>query len=168
MKQYNRFNAHLIRFLCMGFALCSFLFFSCESRPDKNAQTPATDSAIVAIESADQFNEIWEKSGERLLMFEFYADWCSPCKELEPVLEKIARDNRDKVTVYKINTDRNSELLYSFRVSGIPHIIFVKNKESVYSLSGLYPKNMYLRIIDQFAGAVEKKPETPGMESRKL
>lgn len=97
-------------------------------------------------------------------MFEFYADWCSPCKELAPVLEKIARNNKDKVTVYKINTDRNSELSYSFRVSGIPHVIFVKNKENVFSLTGLYPQNMYLRIIDQFAETEEKKTETPDGE----
>jgi thioredoxin len=169
MKPYKRFHSHLLRLFCMGFAtFCFFMLFSCESRPDKNAKTPATESAIIAIDNADQFKKIWEKSGEHLLMFEFFADWCSPCKELEPVLEKIARENRGKVTVYKINTDRNSELLYSFRVSGIPHVIFVKNKESVYSLTGLYPQNMYMRIIDQFAAAVEKKSEATDMESRKL
>lgn len=161
MKQDNRFDSRLIRFFLIGFtAWFFFVFSSCESQSDKHTQTPTTDSAIIAIDNADQFNKIWEKSGEHLLMFEFYADWCSPCKELAPVLEKIARENRDKVTVYKINTDSNSELSYSFRVSGIPHVIFVKNKENVFSLTGLYPQNMYLRIVDQFAEAVEKKTET--------
>ncbi len=137
------------------------MLVSCDSQPEENTRT---DSAIIAIDDADQFKKIWEKSGEHLLMFEFYADWCSPCKELEPVLEKIARKNKDRVTVYKINTDRNSELLYSFRVSGIPHVIFVKNKENVYSLTGLYPKNMYIKIIDQFSGSVTREPDTPDKE----
>jgi thioredoxin 1 len=97
-------------------------------------------------------------------MFEFYADWCSPCKELAPVLEKIARQNRDKVTVYKINADRNSDLMYSFRVSCIPHVVFVRNKENVFSLTGVYPKKMYLKIIDQFAGPITNAPVSPDKE----
>jgi thioredoxin len=149
----------------MGFTTLFLLTLcSCESRSDKHTQTSATDSAIIAIDNVDQFNKIWEKSGEHLIMLKFYADWCHSCKELAPVLEKIARENRDKVTIYKINTDRNSELAYSFRVSGIPHVVFIKNKENVFSLTGLYPKNMYLRIIDQFSGLVTRDPDTPDKE----
>jgi putative thioredoxin len=149
----------------MGFTTLFLLIFSsCESPSDKHTQTSATDSAIIAIDNVDQFNKIWEKSEEHLIMLEFYADWCPSCKELAPVLEKIARENRDKVTVYKINTDRNSELAYSFRVSGIPHVVFIKNKENVFSLSGVYPQNMYLRIIDQFSGSVTRDPDTPDKE----
>lgn len=165
MKIYNHINSHLISFFCMGFTTLFLLTLSsCESRSDKHIQTSAADSAIIAIDNVDQFNKIWEKSGEHLIMFEFYADWCSSCKELAPVLEKIARENKDKVTVYKINTDRNSELAYSFRVSGIPHVVFIKNKENLFSLTGLYPQNMYLRIIDQFSGSVTRDPDTPDKE----
>lgn len=165
MKKYERFNFRLIQFFCIIFtALFFFVLLSCESQSGKQVQIPATNSAIITIDNVEQFNKIWEKSGEHLLMFEFYADWCSLCKKLEPILEKIARENRDKVAVYKINTDRNSELSYSFRVSGIPHVIFVKNKENVFSLTGLHPQNMYLKIIDQFAETAKKKSETSGGE----
>ena len=165
MKSFFRFNDLLIRFFSFVFTL-SFLcvFSSCERQPSKQAQAPITDSAIIALDNKEQFHKIWEKSEEHLLMFEFYADWCSPCKELAPVLEKIARENIDKVTVYKINTDRNSELAYSFRVSGIPQVVFVKNKENVFSLTGVYPQNMYLRIIEQFAETTETKSDTPDGE----
>lgn len=165
MKKYERFNSRLIQFFCLVFTvLFFFVLLSCESQSGKQGQIHATDSSIIAIDNVEQFKNIWEKSGEHLLMFEFYADWCSPCKELEPVLEKIARENSNKVAVYKINTDRNSELSYSFRVSGIPYVIFVKNKENVFSLNGLHPQNMYLRIIDQFAETAKKKSETPDGE----
>jgi thioredoxin len=161
MKKYERFNSRLIQFFCLVFtALFFFVILSCESPSGKQAQIPVTDSSIIAIDNVEQFKNIWEKSGEHLLMFEFYANWCPSCKKLEPVLEKIARENSDKVAVYKINTDRNSELSYSFRVGGIPHVIFVKNKENVFSLTGLHPQNMYLKIIDQFAETVKKKSET--------
>lgn len=165
MKKYERFNSRLIQFFCLVFiSLFFFVLLSCESHSGKQGQIPATDSSIIAIDNVEQFNKILEKSGEHLLMFEFYADWCPSCKELEPVLEKIARENSDKIAVYKINTDRNSELSYSFRVGGIPHVIFVKNKENVFSLTGVHPQNMYLKIIDQFAETAKKKSETPDGE----
>ena len=88
-------------------------------------------------------------------MFDFYADWCPPCKEIEPVLEKIAKEKSDMVTVYKINIDRNKALANSFRVSGVPHVVFFKNKEIVFTLNGLYPKNMYLKLVERFSADVE-------------
>ena len=88
-------------------------------------------------------------------MFDFYADWCPPCKEIEPVLEKIAKEKSETVTIYKINIDRNKALATSFGVGGIPHVVFFKNKETVFTLSGLYPKNMYLKLVERFSAAVE-------------
>lgn len=165
MKQHIRFNDHLARFTLFVFTvLVFFVLSSCENQSSDQTQGTITDSAIIAIDNEDQFNKVWEKSGEHLLMFEFYADWCSPCKELAPVLEKIAKENKDKVTVYKINTDRNSDLLHSFRVRGIPYVVFVKNQENVFSLTGLYPRNMYLRVIEQFSESTEKKSDTPDGE----
>lgn len=88
-------------------------------------------------------------------MFDFYADWCPPCKEIEPVLEKIAKEKSEIVTIYKINIDRNRALADSFRVSGIPYVVYFKNKETVITLSGVYPKNMYLKLVERFSTAVE-------------
>ena len=89
------------------------------------------------------------------VMLDFYADWCPPCKEIEPVLKKIAKEKKDLVTVYKINIDRNKALADSFRVGGIPHVVFLKNKETVLTLSGLYPNTMYLKIVERFSADAE-------------
>ena len=115
----------------------------------------ATDSVIGSIDSMEQLNKIIEKSGERLLIFDFYADWCPPCKELEPILEKIAKEKSEMATVYKINIDRNRALANSFRVGGIPHVVFLKNKKTVLALTGLYPKNMYLKAVERFSADAE-------------
>ena len=123
---------------------------SCKNDTSNQAQSPVKKSVINSIQNADQFNKILEKSKERLLLLDFYADWCPPCKELAPILEKIAREKSATVTIYKIDIDRNQELSNSFRISGIPHVAFFKNKENVFSLTGLYPKNMYLKVIEKF------------------
>jgi thioredoxin len=130
-------------FLIMGMV-------SCKNDTNKQAKSGAGDS-VISLEDANQFNKILEISKERLLVLDFYADWCPPCKVLAPILEKIAKDQKDTVAIYKINIDRNRELSNSFRVTGIPHVAFVKNKKNVFSLTGLYPKNMYLKVIERYA-----------------
>lgn len=135
-----------------------FLFISvvsCKNNTNENAQAQTNNSIITSIDNVEQFNKIIETSNERLLILEFYADWCPPCKELAPILEKIAKEKSATVSIYKIDTDRHRELMNSFRVNGIPHVSFIKNKENVFSLTGLYPKTMYLKVIEKYTNSVE-------------
>jgi len=145
-------NTRWVQFFIRVVTVFSFLIMvSCGNNTGDPSQVSAKDSVIESINSLEQFNKIMETSEERLLILDFYADWCPPCKELFPVLEKIGKEHHDIVAIYKINIDRHSELASSFRVTGIPHVAFVKNKENVLSLTGLYPKNMYLKVIQQYS-----------------
>jgi thioredoxin len=152
MNKKSGHNMFHIRLLVAVFTSFFFLgIVSCKNDTSKQAQAPVGKSIINSIEDANQFNKILETSKERLLLLDFYADWCPPCKELAPILEKIAKEKSAFVTIYKINIDRNRELSNSFRITGIPHVAFFKNKENVFSLTGLYPKDMYLKVIEKFA-----------------
>ena len=144
-----------IKFRHQSFAVAALVFLlfgivACKNNTNENAQAMTSTSLVSLIDSLEQFNKIMETSKERLLLIEFYADWCPPCKELAPILEKIAEEKSDIVAIYKIDIDRNRELSNSFRVNGIPYVAFVKNKENIFSLTGLYPKHMYLKVIEQF------------------
>ena len=135
-----------------------FLFItvvSCKNNTNDKKQVKANTPIITSIDNVEQFNKIMEISNERLLILEFYADWCPPCKELAPILEKIAKEKSETVTIFKIDTDRHRELMNSFRVTGIPHVSFIKNKENVFSLTGLYPKTMYLQVIEKYTQLAE-------------
>ena len=132
-----------------------FSVVSCKNNTNENTQAQTSNSIITSIDNVEQFNKIMEISNERLLILEFYADWCPPCKELAPILEKIAKEKSTAVSIYKIDVDRHRELMNSFRVTGIPHVSFVKNKENVFSLTGLYPKTMYLKVIEQYTKPAE-------------
>ena len=150
----KRFGHNILGIRCLAavFAIIWALgTVSCKNDTSKQDRPPVEKSLINNIEDAKQFSMILEKSKKRLLVLDFYADWCPPCKELAPILETIAKEKKDSVTIYRINIDRNRELTNSFRISGIPHVAFVKNKENVFSLTGLYPKNMYLKAIEKFA-----------------
>jgi thioredoxin len=133
---------------------------------DQDSSSPKPRSSLAKsfiskVKNAEHFQQIMDNSNDRLLVVEFYADWCPPCKELTPILEEIAKENKDKVDVYEINTDENSNLAYAYRVTGIPHVVFIKNKENLMSLNGLYPKEMYLKVISRFSQVLtDKKPST--------
>ena len=149
---------HTWRILLFSLIATILAFSGITSCGDDTGQKPhvmAADSVLGSIDSMEQLNKIIGKSGERLLIFDFYADWCPPCKELEPILEKIAKEKSEMVTVYKINIDRNRALANSFHVGGIPHVVFLKDKKTVLELTGLYPKNMYLKAVERFSADAE-------------
>jgi len=154
MIKTMRFNSLWIRLAIL--VITSLLFCitsSCKNNTSKQAQASIADSVISVIDNEEQFDKIIETSGKHLLMFYFYADWCRPCKEFRPVLEKIAKENIDSVTVYKINSDTNKDLASLFRARGVPHVAYVKNKKILLSLTGVYPKDMYLKTIKRFSSA---------------
>jgi len=154
MIKTMRFNSLWIRLSILVIASLLFcITSSCKNNASKQAQASIADSVISVIDNVEQFDKIIETSGKHLLMFYFYADWCRPCKEFRPVLEKIAKENIDSATVYKINIDKNKDLANKFRARGVPHVAFVKKKQILHSLTGLYPKDMYLKAIKRFSPA---------------
>ena len=151
MKKGSKFIIYRNRpFAVIVSVFLLFSIVSCKNNTNEKKQARTNNSIITSIDNVEQLNKIVEISNERLLILEFYADWCPPCKELTPILEKIAKEKSETVSIYKIDTDRHRELMNSFRVTGIPHVSFFKNKEKVFSLTGLYPKTMYLKVIEQY------------------
>jgi len=115
---------------------------------------------VTEITTLEQFESILDKAGSSLLVFDLYADWCMPCRILSPMLKTVAEENRDKAAVYKINVDKLPALANAFGVSGIPFVVFVKNKTAVHALTGVQAKDTYVRAIEQFG-------ESSGQESMK-
>ncbi len=111
---------------------------------------------IKTINSVEEFSKILESSGDRLLVFDLYADWCMPCKILSPILEKISKEKKEQADFYKINVDKHPQLAGAFGVSGIPFVVFVKNKTGVSALTGVQSKEAYIKTIDKFAGKEQK------------
>lgn len=130
--------------------LCLTIMSACES--DTSANLAGSErSPVTEIMSLDQFNRVVESAGERLLVFEFYADWCLPCKELKPIMEKIARDNSDTTDFFKVDLEALRSVGDIFKVRGIPYVAFVKNGTIVFSLIGLHPKSEYEKAIKSFS-----------------
>jgi thioredoxin 1 len=104
-------------------------------------------SAMGVILISGELSRIIENSGDSLVAFDLYADWCVPCHILEPTLEQVARENKRKVTFYKVNVDQVQDASQTFPVTGIPYVAFVKNKKTVATLIGVQPKESYEKVI---------------------
>jgi len=91
------------------------------------------------------------KSTDKMVLVDFWAEWCSPCKQLAPALEDASNDLQDKIEVFKINIDENPETPSRFSVRGIPTILFFKNGELVNRQVGVLPKSkLYEKIEDVY------------------
>lgn len=146
------------------FLLLLVFITSCSSSETKKVSPTKKKSFITTVTSADQLNKIIAEAKDNLLMFDLYADWCMPCKILSPMLEEIAREQKDKVTIYKINVDKNPEIAGAFGVSGIPFVVYVKNQKGVHAFTGVQSKDTYIRAIDLLAKVEEKHDITPDGE----
>lgn len=86
------------------------------------------------------------KESDKMILVDFYADWCTPCKIVSPVVAQIAEEN-EGVKVYKVNIDENPQLAVDFDVRSIPNLISFKGGEVYKRLVGAYPKESIMQII---------------------
>ena len=91
--------------------------------------TPSSDAI-----SMTQYNTFI--NSEKLVLVDFYAEWCGPCKKMEPYLHKIAEDSKEHVTVIRIDADKNPDLCRQLNVTALPVLKLYKNKELIWDHLG--------------------------------
>ena len=82
-----------------------------------------------------------------LMMVDFWAEWCGPCRSLGPIIEELAEDNVGKVKVCKVNVDEERPLAMKYRVMSIPMLVVMKNGKIVQQSTGAKPKNAILAML---------------------
>ena len=98
----------------------------------------------------------WDKDvlgAEGLVMVDFWAVWCGPCRIIAPTIEELAKDYAGKLTVAKLNTDENPEVASKYKIMGIPTVIFFKNGEKLDQAVGAVPKSQLKSMIDTHLGS---------------
>lgn len=105
----------------------------------------------MVISITDENFQEMIKNSDKLILVDFWAEWCNPCKTLAPALEEASNDLGEKIIVYKLNIDENPNTPQKYSVRGIPTIIFFKNGEVVDRQVGVLPKSkLYEKIEDVF------------------
>jgi thioredoxin 1 len=107
---------------------------------------------MATIITGAQFQkEVIETSGSKLVLVEFYADWCGPCRAVGPVLEEIGTELADKVRIVKVNIDSEGELAAQFNVMSIPTMVVFKGGAPVGTNVGALPKSEIAKWINSLS-----------------
>jgi len=101
----------------------------------------------VILVTDDTFDELVLRS-EKPVLLEFWADWCSPCKMIAPILEEIAAERAASLVVAKIDTDANPATVRRCRVMANPTLSFYRDGELLGSVVGARPKSKLLAELD--------------------
>ncbi len=85
---------------------------------------------------------------DRPVLVDFWAEWCAPCRKVEPLLEEIAGEMGDKVRIVKLNIDENPETARAYRVMSVPTLTVFKGGQPVSSVAGAKPKGVLVNLIE--------------------
>jgi thioredoxin 1 len=86
-----------------------------------------------------------------LIMVDFWAEWCGPCRAIAPVLEELARDSAGRITLAKVNVDENHGLAARYAIRSIPTVLFVRQGKVLDQLIGAVPKAKIKEKLDALA-----------------
>jgi thioredoxin 1 len=94
----------------------------------------------------------WEFLGKLPAIIDFYADWCGPCKMVAPILEKLAAEFEGKITIYKVDTDKEQELAGAFGIMSIPSLFFIPQKGEPQMARGALSREAFVKMINEVLG----------------
>jgi thioredoxin 1 len=94
-------------------------------------------------------NKEWKFEGELPCIIDFYADWCRPCKMVEPILQELAQEYQGKLNIYRIDTQAQQELAAAFGIQSIPSILFVPLNDKPQMAVGALPKKTLEKVIKE-------------------
>ncbi|MDC0498824.1 thioredoxin [Alphaproteobacteria bacterium] len=107
---------------------------------------------IIDVNEIDFETKVLEESSNRLVVVDFWAPWCGPCKQLTPILEKVISSSPDKVVLAKINIDENQQIAAQLRIQSIPAVFAFKDKQPIDAFQGVIKETEVIKFLEKSLG----------------
>ncbi len=107
---------------------------------------------IIDVNEIDFETKVLEESTKRLVVVDFWAPWCGPCKQLTPTLEKIISSSPDKIVLAKINIDENQQIAAQLRIQSIPAVFAFKDKQPIDAFQGVISETEVIKFLEKSIG----------------
>lgn len=144
-------------------AVCTFtaiqLFTGQKANATNTKADQNSDKACIELTKSEFLKKVadyesnpkeWKYLGDKPAIVDFYASWCGPCKMVAPILEELAKEYKDDIVIYKVNTENEKELAGAFGIRSIPTILFIPMKGDPQVIMGAMPKPELRNIIENF------------------
>ena len=136
---------------------------------DQNLQPSLAAGADVLDVSLQNFRaEVIDESTRRLVLVDFWAPWCGPCRQLTPVIEKVVAARRGEVRLAKMNIDVNPEIAQQLGIQSIPAVVAFHQGKMVDAFMGALPEREVKAFVDRCIGPAAEDPEALFVEAQAL
>lgn len=107
--------------------------------------------AVHEVQSQSDYVQQMKKAGDKLVLIDFFATWCGPCKFIAPYLEALAKKYAPHIVVLKVDIDENDDLARKFKIKSMPTFVFLRNNQIIHQLVGADPGKIEQVIVKLLA-----------------
>lgn len=118
----------------------------------------ATSSAPINVTAATFMTEVVEASRQLPVLVDFWAPWCAPCRQLMPMLDRLASEHSGRIKLAKVNTDEQQELAQQIGIRSLPTVVLFKDQAAVDHFVGLVPEAQIRQMLERHLPPVARSP----------